>query len=128
MIFIAAGIAGSFIALLATDLDRLTTSGAYALARQEVYRVMNIFSTRMAGVFMTSTSTIFVRTRTLPRGIGFLGYALAALLLLSGGRFNWIVIVFPLWVALISGCILIQKSAITAVTMLGYMCEACFAL
>lgn len=119
MIFIAAGIAGSFIALLATDLDRLTTSGAYALARQEVYRVMNIFSTRMAGVFMTSTSTIFVRTRTLPRGIGFLGYALAALLLLSGGRFNWIVIVFPLWVALISGCILIQKSAITAVTMLG---------
>ena len=35
MIFIAAGIAGSLIALLATDLDRLTTSGAYALARQE---------------------------------------------------------------------------------------------
>jgi hypothetical protein len=119
MIFIAAGIAGALIAPLATDLDRLTTSGAYALARLEVYRIMNIFSTRMAAVFMTSTSTVFVQTPTLPRWIGFLGYALAALPLLGGGRFNWIVIVFPLWVALISGCILIQKSAITPVTMLG---------
>jgi hypothetical protein len=109
MVFIATGIAGALIGLLATDLDKLTTSDAYALARQEVYRIMNIFSTRMAAVFMTSTSTIFVQTRTLPRWIGFLGYALAAILLLSGGRFNWITIVFPLWVGLISGRILIHN-------------------
>ncbi|MGA7317396.1 MAG: hypothetical protein WBX22_25890 [Silvibacterium sp.] len=60
MIFIAAGIAGALIGFLATDLDRLTISGAYALARQEVYRIMNIFSTRMAAVFMTSRPGLFL--------------------------------------------------------------------
>ena len=66
MVFIATGIAGALIGLLATDLDKLTTSATYALARQEIYRIMNIFSIRMAGVFMFSTSTIFAQTRILP--------------------------------------------------------------
>jgi hypothetical protein len=109
MIFIAAAIAGALIGLLSPDSGSLTTSGTYALGRAEIYRITNIFSTRMAGVFMISTSTIFRRTRILPRWIAFLGYVLAVILLLAIGSFTWIVIVFPLWVALISGCILIQN-------------------
>ncbi|WP_263367855.1 hypothetical protein [Edaphobacter bradus] len=108
MIFIAVAIAEALIGLLATDSGSLITSGTYALARAEIYRIMNVFSIRMSGVFMISTSTIFAQTRILPRWIAFLGYALAVILLLGVGSVNWIVIVFPLWVALISGCILIQ--------------------
>jgi len=109
MIFVAAAIAGALIGLLPTELNKLATSGTYALARQEIYRIMNIFSIRMAAVFMFSTSTIFAQTRILPKGIAFLGYALGAILLLGVGSVNWIIIVFPLWVALISGCILIEN-------------------
>lgn len=108
MIFVAAAIAGALIAILSTDSGSLTTSGTYALGRAEIYRFTNIFSTRMAGVFMFSTSTIVVQTRILPRWVAFLGYVLGVILLLAIGSFNWIAIVFPLWVALISGCILIQ--------------------
>jgi hypothetical protein len=109
MTFVAAAIAGALIGLLATaDSGSLTTSGTYALGRAEIYRITNIFSTRMAGVFMISTSTIFAQTRILPRWVAFLGYALAVILLLSVGSVNWVVLVFPLWVALISGYILSQ--------------------
>jgi hypothetical protein len=109
MIFVAAAIAGALIGLLASDSGDLTTSSTYALGRQEIYRILNIFSARMAAVFMISTSTIFTRTRILPRWVAFLGYALAAALLLAGGSVTWIIMVFPLWVALISACILIQN-------------------
>ena len=109
MIFVAAAIAGALIVLLASDSGDLTTSSTYALGRQEIYRILNIFSARMAAVFMISTSTIFTRTRILPRWVAFLGYALAAALLLAGGSVTWIIMVFPLWVALTSGCILIQN-------------------
>jgi hypothetical protein len=108
MMFTATAIAGALIGLLATESSTLTTSGTYALGRAEIYRIMNIFSTRMAGVFMISTSTIVMQTWILPRWIAFLGYALAVTLLLGGGSVSWIVVVFPLWVALISSCILIQ--------------------
>jgi hypothetical protein len=109
MLFTAAAIAGALIGLLATDSGGLTTSSTYALGRQEIYRIMNIFSARMAGVFMISSSTIFAQTWILPRWIAFLGYALAVALLLAGGSVTWIIMIFPLWVALISACILIQN-------------------
>jgi hypothetical protein len=109
MMFVASAIAGALIGLLSIDSGSLITSGTYALGRAEIYRFTNVFSTRMAGVFMMSTSTIFMQTRILPRWVAFLGYALALILLLSVGSVNWIVVVFPLWVALISACILIQN-------------------
>jgi hypothetical protein len=39
----------------------------------------------------------------------FLGYALALILLLSVGTVEWILMVFPLWVLLISVYILIEN-------------------
>jgi len=63
----------------------------------------------MAGVFMMSTCTISLRTRILPRWMSFLGYALALILLLSVGRIEWILMVFPLWVLLISTHILVEN-------------------
>ena len=41
--------------------------------------------------------------------MSFLGYALALILLLSVGRIEWILMVFPLWVLLISVYILIEN-------------------
>jgi hypothetical protein len=38
--------------------------------------------------------------------LAFLGYALALLVLLSGGYLHWVPRVFPLWVLMISGYIL----------------------
>jgi MFS family permease len=64
---------------------------------------------KMAAVFMISTSTLAIRTRLTPRWIAFLGFAFALLLLFSGRYIGWILLVFPLWVLLISIYILIDN-------------------
>jgi len=58
---------------------------------------------------MMATCTITLRTRILPRWMPFFGYALALILLLGIGMFDWILLVFPLWVLLISTYILMQN-------------------
>jgi hypothetical protein len=70
---------------------------------------MNVYGIKMAGVFMFSTSTILRRTRIIPRWIAFLGYGLGAVLVLTIGYIQWVPLVFPLWVFLISVAILLEN-------------------
>jgi hypothetical protein len=63
----------------------------------------------MAGVFMISANTVSLRTRIVPRWVTYLGYAFALLLLLAVGTIEWTPLVFPLWVLLMSVCILVEK-------------------
>jgi len=109
MIFLAASVAGGIIRLMLTGSGELAGSGAFALARIQVYQAMNTYAIKMAGVFMISTSTISLRTRIVPRWMAFLGYALALVLLLSVGVVRSILLVFPLWVLSISVYILIDN-------------------
>ena len=72
-------------------------------------KIVNIYAIKMAAVVMISLSTISLRTRIVPRWVAFLGYALALLLLLTVGVIEWTPLIFPLWVLLISVCILIER-------------------
>ncbi len=108
MIFTATAIAGALVGLLTTGQNAGTISPVYLIGRAEIYRFTSLFATKMAGVFMGSTSTIFLRTRVLPRWVAFTGYVLSAGLLLSIGIVPGIPAVFPLWVMLVSACILLQ--------------------
>ena len=109
MVFIAAAVAGGILRVLGTGSRELIQSGAYALGRVEVNETMHIYAAKMAGVFMISTSTIARQTRIVPAWMAFLGYALAVIALLSIGTIEWISLVFPLWVLLISSYILIDN-------------------
>ena len=109
MIFTSAAMAGGLITILAHDSARLIQSGSYALERAEAYQTLNIYAVKMAGVFMIATCTISLRTRILPRWMPFLGYALALILLLSVGTIEWILLVFPMRVLLVSVYILIEN-------------------
>ena len=107
MFFVSAALAGGLLLVLSNGTEDLIRSGAYALGRAEIYQITNVYATKMAGVFMISVSTVFLRTRIVPRWISFLGYGLAVWLLLSAR--DWSPIVFPLWVFLISVCFLIEN-------------------
>jgi hypothetical protein len=63
------------------DQETLIQSGGYALARVEISQIMQIYATKMAGVFMISTSTFSLQIRIIPRWMAFLGYAPGALAL-----------------------------------------------
>lgn len=109
MMFVSAALAGGLIRVLGSGTENLIRSGAYALSRAEIYQATQVYGIKMAGVFMISTCTMSLRTRIVPRWMAVLGYALALLLLLSVGTIEWIPLVFPAWIFLVSVHILIQN-------------------
>ncbi len=67
-----------------------------------MYNVLNVYAIRMAGVFMISLGTIWLRTGATHRGLAFISYALALVLLLSISFSVWVTMIFPGWVLAVS--------------------------
>ena len=107
MLFTSAGVAGGVISLYGAIPRTLIDSGMYTFGRMVTYEIMNVYTMKMAGVFMITTCTLSLRTAIIPRWMAFLGLVLALFLLLSTGSFYWAPLVFPLWVLLISVYILL---------------------
>jgi hypothetical protein len=70
---------------------------------------MNVYMIKMASVFMITTSTVAIYTGIAPRWLAVLGYGLSLLLLFGSYYFSWSFLVFPLWVFLLSVCILMDS-------------------
>jgi hypothetical protein len=109
MLFMSAAMVGGLIIAYTADPGRLIGSATFASARAIAYEIMNIYAIKMAGVFMIATSTLAIRTGFIARWIAWIGYAVALLLLLSSRYIEGILMVFPLWVLLISVYILIDN-------------------
>jgi hypothetical protein len=109
MIFASAATAGGIITAFETMPQQIVDSGLYGFGRATTYELMNTYAVKMAGVFMLSSCTLFVRLKLAPRWMVYLGYVLALCLLLSIGFISWISLVFPLWTLLISVYILIEN-------------------
>ena len=108
MLFASGALAGGILMIYGTT-HKLMESGTYTFGRTVIHHIVNVYAVKMAGVFMISACTLSIRTGIFPRWVAFLGYALALMLLLSIGYFNWILLVLPLWVLLVSGYILLTK-------------------
>jgi hypothetical protein len=105
-------VTGGIIKLYTTHANRLLADGFYDLGLSVSREIINTYAVKMEGVFMISTGTIFIRTKVIPRWIALLGYVLALFLLLRvsyTNRTDWISLVFPFWILLISLYILIDN-------------------
>ena len=100
-------IAGGILSSYAIEADTLVKSGVVTFGCAIMYTITNVYGVRMAGVFMISLASIWMRTHVMPRVFVFLTYALALLLLVSSNLTLWLVLVFPAWVFVISVFILI---------------------
>jgi len=107
MTFVSAALAGGLLTSYALEPDILIASGVYTFSRAVMWRISNVYAIRMAAVFMLSLGTISVRTGIMPRGLAFLTYGLALVLLFSIGYSLWVTLLFPAWVLIISVYILI---------------------
>ena len=110
MTFVSAALAGGVLAAYALEPSKLINSGVYTLVRTVMYRITNVYAIKMAGVFMISLATIWVRTRLMPRWLAFLTYVLAVGLLLSIGSNLWVTLIFPAWVCVVSVYILVTNT------------------
>jgi len=102
MLFAAAAVAGALIISFETAPAQLIESATFHFARAAAYSMMNVYTIKMAGVFMVTTSTIAIYTGFAPRWIAILGYLLALLLLCGSYYLSWSFVVFPFWVLVMS--------------------------
>jgi hypothetical protein len=85
----------------------VSSSESYYFARQLMGVLLNVFAIKMAGVFIMSSSTIMLRTGILPRWVALSGFTCAAILLLLITNWPWVVLLFPLWILIVSAHILV---------------------
>ena len=102
LIFIGAALAGGLLSSYHDLSSTLVESGVFTYSRAVMYQILNVYAIRMAGVFMISLGTIWLRTGLMQRGWAFLTYALALVLLLSISYSLWVTLIFPIWVLAVS--------------------------
>ena len=107
MTFISAALASSLLNIYALQPDILPQTPTYAFNRIFMNQIINVYGLRMAGVFMMSLGTIWIRTKIMPRVLVFLTYGLALVLLFGINLSLWMSLAFPSWVFVISMEILI---------------------
>jgi hypothetical protein len=107
--FIGAALAAGLLSASAIESSVLVQSGVMIYGSAVVYNIFNIYAIRMAGVFMISLATIWLRTGVMPRIWAFLTYVLALALLLSIDYSFWVTLILPGWVLGISVYILVRN-------------------
>ena len=107
MIFVSAAIAGGILGSYAIAADLLIESGVITFGRAIMYTITNVYAVRIAGVFMISLGTLWLRTKVMPRVFVILTYLLALVLLFDVNLTLWLILVFPAWVFVISVFILV---------------------
>ncbi|MEZ4580313.1 MAG: hypothetical protein R3A10_01435 [Caldilineaceae bacterium] len=66
MLFVSGALGGALIDIYTHGPRLLQDSGVYAVNRSAVYQIINIYGIKMAGVFMMSLGTIWLRTECAP--------------------------------------------------------------
>lgn len=110
MLFAAAAVIGAVMLLASmSEPGELSRSTVFHYARAMAYIVNNVYATKMAAVFMVSTSTIVIYTGIVPRWIAYIGYLCALVLMFASYNIGWSFAVLPIWVLLISVYILMDN-------------------
>ena len=106
MLFVAAAVIGGLFAA-ATRSSGLPGADTLTLGRDVTGSLVNIYSMRMAAVFMLTTVTIARRTEIVSRWLTVAGIAAALVLLVTVGISPWVELLFPAWVLALSIDILV---------------------
>lgn len=107
MVFAAAAAGGAMVASYANDPSGFLGSSTYVYARQMIAHIFSVYALRMAAIFQISQATLWLRTGVMPRWMALLTYPVALGLLFTFTRAQWVLLVFPAWVLLVSVYILV---------------------
>jgi hypothetical protein len=110
MLFVGAATIGA-ITLIASvaEPNDLTSSATFRFARATAFIIANVYASKMAAVFMFSTSTVVIYTDIAPRWMAYIGFLLALTVLIGGHYIGWSLTVLPVWVLMISVYILMDN-------------------
>jgi hypothetical protein len=109
MVFVSAAIAGGIIASAQFIADAGDRTEIANFGRAVMLQVSNVYALRMAGVFLISLGTMWLRTGVMPRWLAFVTYAVALVLLFVTTLSLWVTLIFPAWVFGVSILILVRN-------------------
>jgi hypothetical protein len=106
MMFVATGVAAGLVASDKGVTDPSAHIEVIDFGKLVVLAVTKTYAVRMAGVFMMSLATIWLKTGLMPRWLVGTTYLAAVGLLIAGDVSMWVAMAFPAWVLVVSGLIL----------------------
>ena len=109
MVFVAMAIAGGILASSSSLSAVPIQSEVIYFGQAVMLQISNVYALRMAGVFMISLGTIWLRTGLMPRWLAAITYMLALTLLLIINLSLWVTLVFPAWVLVVDVYIMMKN-------------------
>ena len=107
MLFVTAAVAGGLLADPAISAGRAPAAGPWGQWRTVTFTLLNVYAMRMGALFILSTTTIALRSATIPKWIALTGYVVALVLLVGVNVSGWANILLPAWVLILSVHILL---------------------
>jgi MFS family permease len=109
MLFTLAALMGAILVAHSVQPQVIADSPAFHIVRAVIYSLANIYITKMAAVFMIATSKVTFHGGIAPRWLTVTGYGLSLSLLFGSQFIAWSFIVFPFWMLLLSGWMLMSE-------------------
>jgi hypothetical protein len=78
------------------------TAREVEMTRALAYALFFAFGTRAAAVFVLAMASIGIRSATFPRWFAWAGYLIGLVLFIFVAFWDWVVLIFPAWVGLVS--------------------------
>jgi hypothetical protein len=107
MLFTWSGLVWAALATHASDPE-WSSSDAYRYASSLMKILAGTFTLRMAGVFVLSASSLWLRTKVMPRWVIVFSIVLALVFLIGGSNLRVLRLAFPVWVLTVSVIILMK--------------------
>jgi hypothetical protein len=111
LVFVSTAIAGGILTT-AEGQSAQEYAASIRFGRSVMLQIANVYALRMAGVFMVSLGTIWLRTGLMPRWLVLLTYVLALALLVLTTLSVWATLLFPGWVLAISVLFLLRSRVV----------------
>ena len=99
-------------AIAGQTFDTAPDAGTAALSQAGALTITSVVATRLEAVFIISSTTVGRLSEAFPKWLVVLGYAVGLTLLLVPVPNIFLTWVFPIWVATVSGMLLIRRAEI----------------
>ena len=108
LVFVSVAVAGGILAVASLNPDESLSDDIIIFGRAMMLEISNVYALRMAGVFMFSLSSIWWRTRSMPKWLPPVTVVTGLALLLVTSRSLWFTLLFPAWVFSVSLVLLVR--------------------
>lgn len=112
MMFASSAVGAGLVASRKYSPDVAMHGDVAAFGQALLVSLSNTYALRMAGVFMFSLATIWLKTKLMPKWLVFGTYLVAVAVLVASDVSMWITMAFPTWVLVVSLLALVRAGVI----------------